>query len=701
MKTNRMRFGVAGIGLFFFAATTLAGAQAPAHKPAGSDVGKLAASPDHAAAYYHYMLAQRYKDLAGIYNRSDYVDRAVSEYQKAIAADSGSLFLRTQLAELYWHVSRIQDAVKEAHAVLKVNPNDVDAHRLLGRIYLSSLGETNSGGVAPGMLEKAIAEFEAVHRLDPNDAQSALMLGRLYKADNQPQKAEALFEKVLTENPDSRNVLANLTQLYFDQGSYDKIISLLENIPDSRMDPALLYLLGSSYSQKRDFAKAEDAFKRALEREPDSDDIRRAYAEALMAQGKMQEARGQLQEIVKSDPQSPMSYVRLAQLDRQMGNFEEARKELEQAQGLNRGNPEIPYNPEISYQEAILEDTVGNDTKAISLLEDILKKTEKPDGKYNPAEANNRAIYLQRLGSIYRSQEDYSKAMETFQSIVALGGDQAPRGESLIVETLQLNNQNHKALQAAEAALKKYPQNRELLMQHASLLGQEGHRDEAVAQLRKMLTGNADDRDIYLSIAQIYSQAKLFPKAEEVIQKALALSNNPDDQEYARFMLGSVYEREKKYDLAEEQFRKVLAVDPLNDAAANYLGYMLADRGVRLDESLRYIKDALKIEPNNGAYLDSLGWAYHKMRRNGMAQGPLEKAVKLIPNDPTIREHLGYVYLSLGEKAKALQEWEHALKFQHKGVSSDFGPQQAAKLRKQVNSLKREMGRAEASVGRN
>jgi tetratricopeptide (TPR) repeat protein len=545
------------------------------------------------------------------------------------------------------------------------------------------------------MLGKAIAEFEAVHRLDPNDAQSALMLGRLYKADNQPQKAEALFEKVLTENPDSRNVLANLTQLYFDQGSYDKIISLLENIPDSRMDPALLYLLGSSYSQKRDFAKAEGAFKRALEREPDSDDIRRAYAEVLMAQGKMDEARGQLQEIVKSDPQSPMSYVRLAQLDRQMGNFEAARKELEQARGLDPNNPEIPY------QEAILEDTLGNEAKAISLLQDVLKKTEKPDGKYNPAEANNRAIYLQRLGSIYRSQEDYSKAMEAFQSIVALGGDQAPRGESLVVETLQLNNQNHKALQAAEAALKKYPQNRELLMQHASLLGQEGHRDEAVAQLRKMLTGNADDRDIYLSIAQIYSQAKLFPKAEEVIQKALALSNNPDDQEYARFLLGSVYEREKKYDLAEEQFRKVLAVDPLNDAAANYLGYMLADRGVRLDESVKYIKDALKIEPNNGAYLDSLGWAYHKMNRNDMAQGPLEKAVKLIPNDPTIREHLGYVYLALGEKAKALQEWEHALKFQHKGVSSDFGPQQAAKLRKQVNNLKREMGPAEASVGRN
>ncbi|HET9176784.1 MAG TPA: tetratricopeptide repeat protein [Terriglobia bacterium] len=694
MTTRRMRYGVAGISLLLLVSVPLAGAQVQSK---GQDsTAPATATQDHAAAYYHYMLAQRYKDLAGIYNRSDYVDRAITEYQKAIAADPGSLFLRVQLAELYWRVSRLEDAVNEVQAVLKDNPDDLQAHRLLARIYVSSMGDSNSGSATPGMLQKAIAEFEAVHRLDPDDADSALMLGRLYKADNQPQKAEALFEKILSDNPESRNVLVNLTQLYFDQGDYDKIISLLENVPDSRMDPALLYLLGSSYAQTRNLTKAEEVFKKALDSEPDSEDIRRAYAEALMAQGKMEEARAQLQEMVKSDPQSPTSYVRLAQLDRQMGNFDDARKELEQARGLAPDNPEIPY------QEAILEDTLGNEAKAVSLLQDVLKKTEKADGKYNPAEANNRAIYLQLLGTVYQHQEDFDKAIETFQRIVALGGDQSPRGESLIVGTLHdLMHQNRKALQEADAALKKYPDNRELRMQRASLLGQEGHRDEAVAQLQSMLTGNADDRDIYLSIAQIYSQAKLYTKAEEVVQKALALSHNPDDQEYARFLLGSIYERQKKFDLAEDQFRKVLDVDPLNDAAANYLGYMLADRGVRLDESVKYIKDALKIEPNNGAYLDSLGWAYHKMNRNDMAQGPLEKAVKLIPDDPTIREHLGYVYLALGEKAKALQEWEHALRFEHKGVSGDFDPQQAAKLRKQVNNLKRQIGQPASPVGQN
>lgn len=691
-----MRFWAAGISIFLFSAMAVAGTQGPSQTKTDHSAEQATTKPNRAAAYYHYMLAQRYKELAGIYNRGDYVDRAITEYQTAIQDDPTSLFLRVQLAELYWRVSRIQDAIQQAQSVLKVNPDDVEAHRLLAHIYLGSLSGKNSSASNSELLNKTIAQFAAVYRLDPSDTESALMLGRLYKANNETQKAEALFKKVLDSNPNSRSVLANLTELYFDEGHYHKIIDLLENIPASKMDPGLLYLLGSAYSQTRSYDKAEIAFKEALAREPDSEDIRRAYAEALMSQGKMQDARAQLQEIVKSDPQSAMSYVRLAQLDRQMGNFKEAQHELEQARNLAPDNLEIPY------QEAILDHTLGEDTKAIGLLEDLLQKTKKPGGKYNPAEANNRAVYLQRLGSVYRSQEDYDKAIATYQRIVALGDDVAPRGEALIVETLQINNQLHKAMKAVDAAIKKYPKNNELVMMRASLVGQEGHPEQAVKQLQKLLNGTPDDRDIYLAIAQVYSQAKLYPKAEEVIKKALAQTSDPSDQEYARFLLGSVYEREKKFDLAEEQFKKVLAVDPLNDAAANYLGYMLADRGIELEQSVKYIKDALKLKPNNGAYLDSLGWAYHKMNRNELAQAPLEKAVQLIPNDPTIREHLGYVYLGLGEKGKALQQWERALRAWHqKGSSSDFTAEKAEKLRKQVNHLKHEIGRQEASSSRN
>ncbi len=426
--------------------------------------------------------------------------------------------------------------------------------------------------------------------------------------------------------------------------------------------------------------------------EATGEDIRRAYSEALMAHGKTQRARDQLEQILKVSPEDSSTYLRLGQLDREMGRFDDARQDFERARSLAPDNLEVPY------QEALLESTLGHDDKAITLLESLLKKTTKADGKYNPAEANNRSIFLQRLGLIYRSQEKYAKAIEAFESIVALGENQAPRGEALIVETYQLNRQPQKALAAVTGAIKKYPHNRQLQLQHASLLGEQGRREEAVKLLQGMLNNTPGDRDIYLTMAQVYSQAKQYLKAEAVINKALALTDNPDDQEYARFMLGSVYEREKKFDLAEEQFKKVLAVDPMNDAAANYLGYMLADQGVRLEESVQYIEKALKIEPNNGAYLDSLGWAYYKMNRYDRAVAPLQKAVQLISNDPTIREHLGYVYLALGKKLEAQREWEHALKVWRKAATSDFGPEQAAKLRKKLNHLKGEMDHKEVSA---
>ena len=78
------------------------------------------------------------------------------------------------------------------------------------------------------------------------------------------------------------------------------------------------------------------------------------------------------------------------------------------------------------------------------------------------------------------------------------------------------------------------------------------------------------------------------------------------------FMRGAMWERQKKIDLAEAQFRKVLALDPEHAGALNYLGYMLVDHGMRVEEATQMIKKALELEPDNGAYLDSLGWAYYQ-----------------------------------------------------------------------------------------
>ena len=170
-----------------------------------------------------------------------------------------------------------------------------------------------------------------------------------------------------------------------------------------------------------------------------------------MSDGKTAEARAVLGKILKAEPDDGATYLRLGRLDRQEGNFDQARQELEHAKSLMRDNLEVPY------ELVLLEDALGNDDKAVLILQDILKQSEKPNGQYTASEANNRAVFIERLGLIYRSQEKYDLALGVFKQMLALGKSQAPRGEGLIVETLRLNRQPQKALEEAELALKKVP----------------------------------------------------------------------------------------------------------------------------------------------------------------------------------------------------------------------------------------------------
>lgn len=656
-------------------------AAAPSSAAAASKGSAPAQTPDHGEAYYHFVLARRYEELAGMSNRSDLVDRAIAEYKAAMAADPDSLFLRTQLAELYYRVSRVGDAIHEAEAVLQVNPNQIDAHRLLASIYLHSLGE-NQTSTSEATLRKAIEQFEAVTRLDPTDVDSFIALGRLYRLTNQNSKAEETFKKALAADPGSKASFSYLAQLYLDQGQYSEAINTLQKIPAADMDPAALVMLGQAYMETRDYAKAEAVYQQALEQDPDNQELERYYAEALMASGKTDEARSQLEKILKADSNDGATLLRLGHLDRVEGRFDQAREELEKARTTMRDNPEV------AYELVLLEDAVGNDDKAISLVQGLLKDTEKPGGQYTVSEANNRAAFLERLGLIYRSQEKYSQALDAFRQIVALSPQEAPRGDALVIETLRLEHQPDQAMKEAEAAVAQFPKDRQLIMLRATLLGDRGRVDEALTTLNSLITGGPSDLEVLLAEGELESQAKRFPEAEATVRKALTLSSKPEDQENARFLLGSIYERQKQYDQAEEEFKKVLAVDPLNGQASNYLGYMLADRGVRLEESLQYIQQALKTDPNNGAYLDSLGWAYLKMHRPDLAEAPLEKAGRLITDDPTVLEHLGNLHLELGKARLAEQEWERALQQWPSALGSDFDAEAAARLQKKLDDLK-------------
>jgi Tfp pilus assembly protein PilF len=132
----------------------------------------------------------------------------------------------------------------------------------------------------------------------------------------------------------------------------------------------------------------------------------------------------------------------------------------------------------------------------------------------------------------------------------------------------------------------------------------------------------------------------------------------------------------------------VLAVNPRNAPVLNYYGYMLGDRGVRLDEAGALVQRALKEEPHNGAYLDSLGWVYYHQNRLGEAETMLRKAVEREGRDPTIHSHLGDVYFKSGRADLAAGEWEKALVEWRRALPTELESDKVSEVEAKLTNLK-------------
>jgi Flp pilus assembly protein TadD len=185
-------------------------APASAQAPSQKDI-------DRSAAYYHFGLAHLYEQMAVTAGRQDYATQAVEEYKLALDSDPNSTMLQDGLADLYFKIGRIKDAVTAAQDQVKRNPNDVEAHTLLGQVYLRSLNDMQ-GTQATEMLQLAITEYETIARLKPADLETKLLLGQLYALNHDSAKAEAQFKDAQKIDADSEDVVLNMARLYSQNG---------------------------------------------------------------------------------------------------------------------------------------------------------------------------------------------------------------------------------------------------------------------------------------------------------------------------------------------------------------------------------------------------------------------------------------------------------------------------------------------------
>jgi tetratricopeptide (TPR) repeat protein len=667
---------------------SVAVAQTSQSTPATPESGQSAPRKvDKAAAYYHYTLAHMYEEMVTAYGRSDLALKATEEYRLAIEADPSSEFLTSSLAELYVKTGRIADAVREAQDIIKRDPTNLEAHKLLGRIYLRSLGDMPGGNGSDNILKLAIEQYQEIVQLDPQSVDDHLLLGRLYRLSNDMPKAEAELNTAIKIDPSSEEAVTTLAMLYTDEGDTAHALKVLSSIPDSARSAKLYSALGAAYEQRKEYKNAIDSYKHAIVLDRDNLDAIRGLAENYLNDGQLEAALEQYKVISDSNPEDAQTYVRIAEIYRRQAKYDLALENLKHADTLIPDTAEVPYSMAAVYQAQ------GRYDEAAKLLQDLLKKTEKSSEiGTSQTDRNNRAIFIERLGMVYREQENYTAAVETFRKMLTLGDENARSGYQEIIDTYRDSQQWPQATAAAKEAVQKLPNDRDLRMVLDAQLADMGDFDQAVADIKGMLKGGPEDRDVHLRLAIIYTRAKRWNDAEQSLAKAEQLSGKPDDKAYVSFLRGDLYQRQKMFDQADSEFRKVLAVTPPTDpqaaATLNYLGYMNADRGVKLEESLNYIKQALTFEPNNGAYLDSLGWAYFKLGKYDMAEENLNKAAVHMGSDPTVQEHLGDLYQKTGRLKLAASHWDRAVQEWNKTVPAEQDSEAFAKVQQKLDAAK-------------
>jgi len=196
----------------------------------------------------------------------------------------------------------------------------------------------------------------------------------------------------------------------------------------------------------------------------------------------------------------------------------------------------------------------------------------------------------------------------------------------------------------------------------AANLVQMKRNDEAAALLEDMAKERTERWDALLLLGNLWRGDKQFPKAVDAYDRAVARIPKLEERHwnllYAR---GIANERAKNWPRAEADFKKALELKPNEPYVLNYLAYTWVDRGENLEQAKKMLDEAVRQKPDDGAIVDSVGWAYFRLGQYETALEYLEKAIELSPEDSAINDHLGDVYWRVGRRAEARFQWSRAL----------------------------------------
>ena len=482
--------------------------------------------------------------------------------------------------------------------------------------------------LALGETDAAVAEAEAAVGLDAGDPESRRLLAGLYSATGKAAESVREYRKVLELDPGDEQARLYLGAVHLAEGQYREAREHLERYTrDNPRSPLGHYYLGRTLAESRDFARAEESYAAALELLPTS-------APVLTEMGLVREFRGRrgaaseaYRKLMEVDPGNEWAGPRLQALRTGLGRLPEARAEFARL-GFREAAPGVARTKVgLAYYE------VGDLDAAVTELS--LALVERPE--------DHRVRFF--LGLAHDRLGDAERAAAQFEGV-------PPDSDYFVDSRVQLASVHEGRERYAEAA----------------------------AALRAALDRDPDRRkDLLRFLAEVYRRAKDYANAVETMLTVVDL-----DPGNARlhFALGALYDESKDKDKTIEHMRKAIELNPEYAEALNYLGYTYADMDVELDRAEQLIIRALEIEPNDGFYIDSLGWVYYRKGDYRRAIEQLEKAVRLVVDDPVIIEHLGDAYLEDGRPDEALRSYRRALE------SADED-EQVERIRSKIGDLER------------
>ncbi len=614
---------------------------------------------DRGKSYYHYSIAKWYEEKGDL-------GRAVSEMRNALKFNDSSAAVRVELAELLEKSGDMRGALVEAEEAAKMEPKNPEPHWLIANIYFRYQGRDRAS--MRDSLKKAIKELEEMRLVAPDDERSYFALGQAYFELGDPDKAIEAYEKFQSLIPSGDAGYVAIAEYYERLGQHDKAIEYLKKALKSQPDdPKSLMMLATIYSHQDRNKEAVELYRKLLEVTGDNLAVKKQLAAALVDSQEFGEAKKILDEVTQSAPTDKDLQILLSRALLGLKDYSQA---IEILNGIVQDNPDAL---EARFYLGTAYEQKGNSAEAAKIFEQLLEQTNDSADEHKA----NRLVFKQHLAAAYQDMGENEKSIAIYEGILKDDPDPKPGILFWLINAYRLNHQYDKALALGKQQYEKNRTDANFGLVYARTLADAGKTKEGAEILQKMLQADPSNVDIYVNLSQVYLQGKKYTDAEKVLRRA---EDRKLDSERVKFQLGTIYERQKDFDRAESLFKELLKENPKNAVVLNYIGYMLADRGIRLEEAVKYVEEALTLDPDNGAYLDSLGWAFFKLNQLDKAEKYLLKAAEIVRNDPVIQDHLGDLYFKTGDLQKARDFWS-------KSVTIGSEPDDTQKVREKLEKL--------------